>query len=591
MKKGRMKKAIALLCCTSVFFTAGCGVIPHAHKFGESTESSRLKGCQLWGCHEGIFAEQETPYSASLSYTLDDAKKAQIDGELQAILDDLTAIGAYEEGVTPSLEETEAFLDKLEAIEASLKYIDQQYQYATILYDVNPFDTQTIENLQDVLDYSLEVEGQYYALFQKIYDSNYRTCYFAGMTEGEIVEFLADYNQSSDEELLLFQERNNEILTYNSYNVEYDNSIPILYSEYVFNNNMIAKKLGYDNFMEYAYAEEYMRDYSYTEMREVASLLVEYLSPLLNEFYDRYSQSSANPDLNWQEKTEYNATVASSFFSNTIANEKVNNFFDVMEQKEGASQPISFSDSVNKLIEEGNYFLGKMPGAYTWYIEKDEMPIMYFGEDSLDSFTFVHEFGHYMDTCYNKGLSSMMDLCETHSQGLEMLFLHYLKSDMEASSYDLIKEYTFLNAFWLILNSMAVNAFEDAVYTNTYTGKDSDVYMKDGKITANEYDALFTSILYDFGLSEVSSSTYWRFVAFDQAAYYVSYALSMASSLQLYFKAELEGFEAAKTSYFKLITYTDEGTDMTYEEVLEYAGLYAYDDEELYKMIGNYFKQ
>ena len=54
-----------------------------------------------------------------------------------------------------------------------------------------------------------------------------------------------------------------------------------------------------------------------------------------------------------------------------------------------------------------------------------------------------------------------------------------------------------------------------------------------------------------------------------------------------------EDYDAAIDSYLKLFTYIDEveasGEYMTTEEILEYAGLYSFTDEELYASIYNYF--
>ena len=47
----------------------------------------------------------------------------------------------------------------------------------------------------------------------------------------------------------------------------------------------------------------------------------------------------------------------------------------------------------------------------------------------------------------------------------------------------------------------------------------------------------------------------------------------------------VEDFDAAVDSYLKLFTYTDVDPDMTTAEIMEYAGLYYFTDEELYKYL------
>ena len=111
--------------------------------------------------------------------------------------------------------------------------------------------------------------------------------------------------------------------------------------------------------------------------------------------------------------------------------------------------------------------------------------------------------------------------------------------------------------------------------------------MADGKITAEEYDLLFESIADDLGvMKDFQYNEYWRFgMTISSPCYYISYAISGINALQIYSKIFLEGFDAAKDSYLKLVTYTDVDPDMTVEEVLAYAGLLSYNDEEVYKNI------
>ena len=71
--------------------------------------------------------------------------------------------------------------------------------------------------------------------------------------------------------------------------------------------------------------------------------------------------------------------------------------------------------------------------------------------------------------------------------------------------------------------------------------------------------------------------------------YYVSYSVSAISVLQLYEMANTDGFDVAKESYLKLFTYADEDPGMTMEEILEYADMISFNDEELYRSLYNYW--
>jgi hypothetical protein len=73
----------------------------------------------------------------------------------------------------------------------------------------------------------------------------------------------------------------------------------------------------------------------------------------------------------------------------------------------------------------------------------------------------------------------------------------------------------------------------------------------------------------------------------DYPAYFLSYSLSLINVVQLFVKAETDGFESAVESYTKLITYVDVDSSYTYSQVLEYAGLCDYTDEALYQKLSS----
>ena len=81
-------------------------------------------------------------------------------------------------------------------------------------------------------------------------------------------------------------------------------------------------------------------------------------------------------------------------------------------------------------------------------------------------------------------------------------------------------------------------------------------------------------------------------VVVDSACYFISYGVSALAALQIYMMASTEGFDVAKDAYLKLFTYTDVegGLEMTTEEVFEYAGMYFFNDEEIYISLKKFFE-
>ena len=99
------------------------------------------------------------------------------------------------------------------------------------------------------------------------------------------------------------------------------------------------------------------------------------------------------------------------------------------------------------------------------------------------------------------------------------------------------------------------------------------------------------------------NENYWAYVVFDQAGYYISYAMSALPSLEIYAKAANEGLEAARESYIKLFTFSDNEAfmdvdqygdpfiknDVTYQQILNWAGLKGPFEAELYQTIRQAF--
>ena len=65
--------------------------------------------------------------------------------------------------------------------------------------------------------------------------------------------------------------------------------------------------------------------------------------------------------------------------------------------------------------------------------------------------------------------------------------------------------------------------------------------------------------------------TYWKRVVISSPVYYISYATSLISSLELY-SISLDSFNDAKNKYEKLIHF-DYDNDLNYLDVLDYADL------------------
>jgi hypothetical protein len=357
----------------------------------------------------------------------------------------------------------------------------------------------------------------------------------------------------------------------------------------------MAQLMGYDNYLEYAYENVYGRGYTYEDVSEFSDHVKTYISPVFAKVYNKWSTLAGYTE---EDILAYNQQVSHPFFQTLNGNTMVNDYIDLFEFTTNPDKKISFSDEFNKLMGDGNMFRGDYEGAFVTSIYSAKLPVAYFGKGYDSAFTIVHEFGHYMNEVYGADVfndseedySQSYDLLEMHSQGNELLYLCYLKenADLSEIAHTMVETYSLVNMFYVVMAGMTIDTFEQAIYLNAYEGTHADVIMADGKITYDEYDLLYNGICVDYGVENVIDG-YWRGgMTVKSPCYYVSYSVSAISVLQLYEMAHAKGFDAAKDAYLKLFTYVDENPGMTMEEVLTYAGMLSFKNEELYIKLQNY---
>ena len=579
------------------------------HNIAAFIEISRLQNCTNKNCPYAVLPKGDGKYEEVIVYKFTESDIADFEATWNELDGIISAADPYDATLHGYLEGSDTHLAyqimeaKYEELYDILEYVTAQYQIAQVEYHVSMGDKTKKANFEYISEVRTDLVADFYIFSEPIYNSMYREYYYEGMTEQEILAFIFESNAVSNAEYKALVDRNNEIeLEFNeTASPETGDEVPNLYAEFVENNKKIAALMGYDNYVEYAYENVYDRDYSYQDVQELFGYVKEYISPVYNKIYGKWNSITANLSATSAAYKAYETYIMDSFFTNYKSNKLLNDYIDNKEMgfTSESGKKVSFSDELNNLMGDGNLFRGTYDGAYVTNLYGMDLPIAYFGKGSYSNcFTVAHEFGHYMNEIYSGGkFSQSFDLLEMHSQGNEMLYLAYIKGlngVIPADGVEFIETFQVLNMLDITVRALVVDIFEQAVYTDTYTGTYSDEIMKDGKITADEYDRLFLSIATDLGVDKYVGDTYWRYVTISSPCYYISYSVSALSVLQLYPMA-IEDYDEAKDSYLKLFTYVDEYESednyeyMTTEETLQYAGLLSFKDEELYKYINKYF--
>lgn len=548
--------------------------------------------CQDEGCHVIGRKAADSTFKNNFKYTLTETDYNKYVGYYNWMV----------ANVNNASTDADEFYTKMRAFGNGLNHVYEQNDIASVLYNVSG----------DSTDYDTSTTW-YYDLLNKYVDIIVKA---NSSTNTAIKNGLSEYVDPDDIQYALgegtgnaskIQEEIDNILSQYNNEITSENpnttTIAGLYEQLVNKNNQLAVLYGYDNYMTYAYKNVYNRNYTPTQTKAMSAFVKQYIVPLYTsinaKFETAYNALDGN-DATDADINLYNGLMFDSLFTKTTSKyfdevkdaiDLISNYFKYLD----SSNDVMFYDAVEDLFKTGNYFVGQVEGAFTYYMPQVGNTILYFDNTDYgegyyhcysNSFTFVHEFGHYYENVHNLTKSGerplSYDFCETQSQGNEMMFLAWLGSNTTASKgYNAVKYSQLANMLQTVLNATAIDEFEQAVYTGSYEGYTT--------LNKNNYQDLYDTICTKYGINdEENGNTYWMGVCFDNAAYYISYAMSALPSIEIYAKAVDKdgGVDVARTAYLTL--FTNASTD--YNTVLAAAGLHNAFEEALYTELTNAIK-
>lgn len=608
-------------------YTCKCGdsytedVIPAlGHDFDLSgDEYFRMIACSHEGCESAMRKDSLNIYEDDFVYNFDDAKAAEIDARYQSMVDILTTVDRYDAALHGYVKdsalwnENKAFEEIYNAFYDDLMYLIEQYQYSYVFYCVNE-NTATTEAYETISEYRTNAVSDFYALYRLIYETKFREYFFAedeGWTPEDIQEALLLSDSYGGEDYAEINNRISEIevefralssvndTTNDKGKVEELNPMLGLYEEFVSLQNQLAAIAGYDNYIDYAYANVYNRDYTPEDVAEMRALVKEYMPAVYkNIMFGYFDTQEESFDSNSLAGKYHRALTSSSVFNTKLTTDLVADYLSTMNTT-ASKTDIDFYKHCNDLFKNGNYYTGLYEGAFSYWIGAQDTSILYFGPGSYSgAFTFVHEYGHYYNGVYNGGAGMSYDLDETHSQGNEMMFLAWLEDNLPkevlAEIYDNLYYDNLWNMLAIVMLATAVDEFEYCVYTGTDPDGNAKTY------TAETYQSLFNEIMESYGIDGSLNPNYWRYVVIESPCYYISYAMSALPCIGLLSVADND-FEAAQEQYFKLFYFTDDEDnvyidsvgdvmiEIGYADTLHYCGMSSPFDEVFYQNLNDYF--
>lgn len=478
----------------------------------------------------------------------------------QADVDEFYALLAECEALALAGEDVAAIEEKNVQLDEQLALMDVQHGIATVLYYSDMDDEATTEQYMDCVEILTQAQDAYIQMVRRIYlsDSPAKEELFADWTEEDIAQLMA-----YEDEVAQLKQRNAQIDV--DYAAATSDSVRIpLYIEFVQNNNRIAEVFGYDNYYTYASELSYQRDFGTEELAQMRQYAKTYLVPALDVALENFYASFY---------------ALSSHRQNQVAEFLYNDYDALSKDYIGAylaMMPQSMQDHVDKMLTADSLFTNSSSayaGAFT--IALGERSYCFFGPGCATSSTVIHEAGHYYASRYADLNSIPLDLAETHSQGNEMLLLSSLRHQMPLDQYEALVNYRMYNDIATILVCLMVDEFEQRVYSTDLTG-----------FTAQDFDAIMTEVSQFYFPPEgrvenpADMKNYWRLVVVQQPVYYISYAVSGVSAIDLYTMAT-EDMDAAIAAYQSLCEQPLE--DQGFLANITAAGLHGPFQEEFYQ--------
>lgn len=467
----------------------------------------------------------------------------------------------------------EDFDVKYGEFETAFYHLAEQMTVASIIYYCNMSDEVAQERHLDTTEKFRELQDAYMMACQRLLvNSPYTDELFADWTEEEKQELL---NYSP--EIMAIRNQIDELqVEYNDLedtDYGYAEKVVEIYKQIVVLNNQLAAKFGYDNYYVYASENIYGRDYTTEDLADfhayVKSNVATKISTLVTAWRAEYQSLGSFEDT-------YNGFMDRDFDSM-----EDNYLMMYLESLGDTNMGVAMRDvfnSQNCVFADNK---NSHPTAFQTWLYESEKPFCLFGSNGQSATTIVHEIGHYYAAYTNDDISDY-DLCETHSQSNEFLFMHFCSDKLPKNVYKASMLYQLVNTFGTITLASIVDQFEQKVYS-----------LSDEEITAmtvEDFDGIMneiTSAIEYKGVLEyfIDPTEYWKLVAVDNPVYYVSYSVSAVASINVYTMA-LEDTDAAYTAYRALVE--TEGIDeMGYVEALAAAGVASPFDKEAFTNINS----
>lgn len=315
-----------------------------------------------------------------------------------------------------------------------------------------------------------------------------------------------------------------------------------LYRELIQVRMEIAHTLGYESYTDYAY-DLLGRDFTKEDAAAFADKVKASLSKLYAAIDDQYYYDISDA------KADITVMIEDSI--------------PYLYERLQAEFPKEMQEALNFMLASDTYILDNQPSmmqAGYSTILNGYGPYMFINTSAYrDASTLFHEFGHYNnfylmhESIWND--SNNLDLAEVHSQGLEVLMMESYE-EMYGKNAELMK----IDLLQNLVNSVLQGCVEDEFQQRVYENPD---------MTLDEINQLHGDLYEQY----FGYPVYYEWIEihhhFETPFYYISYATSAISALEIWRDAVIDRSKALDT-YQKLSHFT---LNVDYLDALSQAGM------------------
>ncbi|MGN0813748.1 MAG: hypothetical protein ACI4MH_00775 [Candidatus Coproplasma sp.] len=512
-----------------------------------------------------LYLGEKKSGAISFEYTYSDADCA----EFNALL------AAFEETAKDASESPFSVQIAYDYAEDKYLYVNAQSIIALAIYDLDNTDSNWNDYIsaynadRDCLSALNETRKRLHEA-----GCRYDSVTFKNLTEKQIAQLLRA-DTATDREIAELSVKNQEIQReiggMDVYASTFMDEGGALYEKLVANNQRIAQLNDYENYYEYAREELYFRDWDGEDIAEFCKYVKEYIVPLSNRMTRRYGDLT---DKLTADQLKQADIIVSDLRISELETDYVSMYFN--------SFGGALSERFNALTDKNTTLFAESANgsvkAYTDYIGYYGEPFCFFGASGYSQSvnTYVHEAGHYASAYAYLWNSIPLDLAETFSQGNEFLFLAFMQGYLDEEVYEYCVIYRLASGLYGIIQNAFINEFEYRVYGS------------ETALTAADYKTLIAELGVEYGMSDSAAVTapFILNVAATYPCYYVSYALSGVSALDLFATATRD-YKSAQECY--RILQGDAAKTDGFRSALALSGIGSPFDESTYLNIKSAF--